>query len=95
MIKTITTLGWPTIQNQINNLPPAKQELFNKIKTEYESETAKEKPDHEKIASLMAQANELLTPHLNTNPNLNLTEIKNDTTANRHHRQPPSEKTGK
>lgn len=61
MIKTITTPGWPTIQNKINTLPPAKQELFNKIKTEYESEIQHPQPDHEKIALLMKEANELLT----------------------------------
>ncbi len=60
MIKEIKVPTWPEIQNKINNLPPAKQELFNIIKTEYESETAKEKPDHEKIALLMKEANELL-----------------------------------
>ena len=60
MIKTITTPGWPTIQNKINNLPPAKQELFNKIKTEYEREIQHPQPNHEKIALLMKEANELL-----------------------------------
>ena len=60
MVKTITTPDWPTIQNKINNLPPAKQELFYKIKTEYESEIHNQQPNHEKIALLMKEANDLI-----------------------------------
>ena len=60
MIKTITTPTWPEIEQRIAALSPDKQKQYQELHSEYEKEIKSPHPNHELIASLMAQANDLL-----------------------------------
>ena len=60
MIKEIKVPTWPEIEQRIAELPEEAKKKYEELRSQYEEETAKEKPDHEKIALLMKEANELL-----------------------------------
>ena len=60
MIKTITVPTWPDIEQRIAALPEEQKKKYEGLKEAYEKETKSSHPNHELIASLMAQANDLL-----------------------------------
>ena len=60
MIKEIHVPTWPEIGQRIAALPEEVKKRYEELRQQYEIETAKEKPDHELIASLMKEANDLL-----------------------------------
>lgn len=60
MIKSIEVPTWPEIEQRIAALSQSKQEEYNNLLQQYKTETAKDKPNHEKIANLITTATELL-----------------------------------
>lgn len=61
MIKEIKVPTWPEIEKAVAALPPEKRKKYITLKGEYEKETSKPQPNHEKISSLIREANELLS----------------------------------
>ena len=62
MIKEIKVASWPEIEKAVAALSPEKREKYITLKGEYEKETSKPHPNHEKISSLIREANSMLTP---------------------------------
>ena len=60
MIKSIEVKGWPEIEQRIAALPEEEKKKYERMKEAYEKETQSPHPNHELIASLMKEANELL-----------------------------------
>ena len=56
----ITVPTWPDIEQRIAALPEEQKKKYEGLKEAYEKETKSSHPNHELIASLMAQANDLL-----------------------------------
>ena len=62
MIKEIKLPSWSEIEKVVAALPDEKKKKYITLKGEYEKETSKPQPNHEKISSLIREANEMLTP---------------------------------
>ena len=60
MIKTINVPTWEEIEQRIAALPETQKQKYEELKAQFKEEAGKEKPNHERIASLMKAANELL-----------------------------------
>lgn len=59
MIKTITVPTWEEIQDKIQTLPEEVKKQYERLKEAFEKEIKSSHPNHELIASLMKEANEL------------------------------------
>ena len=62
MIKTINVPSRPEIEQRIAVLPEPQKQKYQELKEAYEKEIKQPHPNHELIASLMEEANELTSP---------------------------------